>query len=612
MPAPPLPYRYPPAGPFWVSPSGNDSTGDGSQGNPWATIQKARDYIRTNNLNSTQIADLQVNVRAGTYSLATSGPITFGKLDGGFNGHRVIYKSYDGPGQAIISGGVAVTSWTLSSGSTYVATVPKAFWTMYENGNRSTSARLPKRALTPGFPSSFAPYFTCLTNATEPLNQMGYDSGDFNPAAYAVADLQVVVWPYFAGTTQLNWLTDTQQVQSINAGTTTLTFTNQSKFNPTRSRYFIQGVKDNLSDPGEWYLDRSGLNLSYIARDGAIGSQNIVVPQQSELVQFFGVSMQQGDRCENITWDGFAVQYTDFVPFYRNGYAYDFPTTTIQSPVPQPHIIDPTYDYFCSLPQFRTGAIHLKYAKGITINAPHVNNVGMHGIYAEAYVQSCVVSNPLIEKTGLSGIRFDGNYPGEGDYVNNNEVYNFKVLNSGELSGGASGIDVANSGSNLIHYGYMENGPRKAIWMFANFPLTNSLVYTRNNVVDHVYCKNWVQDSGDTGVIAMTALNTLSAGLNTNTVTQCIVDGVAAHPSASASLQPNGLFTDDYSSGQVFTNVQCINFHPGVSTQYRDNSGGAGPVLTNCSFLPNGLPDVSFDPALMDTANIGVTAGFPY
>ncbi|HEY2342232.1 MAG TPA: hypothetical protein VGH90_04335, partial [Chthoniobacteraceae bacterium] len=37
---------------YYVSPTGNDSTGTGTLSAPWATMGKARDYIRTNSLNA--------------------------------------------------------------------------------------------------------------------------------------------------------------------------------------------------------------------------------------------------------------------------------------------------------------------------------------------------------------------------------------------------------------------------------------------------------------------------------------------------------------------------------------------------------------------------------
>jgi len=609
-----LPYRYPESGPFWVAPGGSDTTGDGSQGNPWATIQKARDYIRVNKLNTVLRADMTVNVRAGTYSLALSGPIQFTAADSGSNGHSVVYKSYDGPGAAVLSGGVSVSGWTSQGGGEFTAALPNACWTFYENGTRSQSARLPKRSPGASFPCSFAPYFGTQNDGGS-NSTLQYLSTDFNPAAYAVTDLQVGIWPGGGW----HWLTDTIPVSAVNTGTQVMTLSQQAKFltwhagggglsGAATSRYWIQGVKDNLSAPGEWYLDRSTNTIWYIARDGTITSQTIVAPAQSELVQFFGAGTTS--RCSYVTLDGFAIQYTDFVPWYRSGYAVNAALQVIH-PSPQPHAIDPDYDYFASVPQFRIGAIHLRHCDHVTLTNCHVNNVGMHGIYAEGYFQQNTISNSWIEKCGISGIRFDGQYPGEGDIHKNNTISNFRINNVGELAGAGSGIDLAQSGSNLVQYGYIHDGPRKAVWVFADSGVTDtSNIYAHDNVVDHVLVEKMCQDSGDTGAVACSSLSSRGAGPYVqNTFSQMIVRNIQAHPSMT-DYPPNGLFFDDETFNQAATNVQ-VSSTQGIAMRYNAGTSGA-PVLTNCSFLSDGSANPSFNPALMDTANIGTTAAFPY
>lgn len=60
----------------YVSPSGNDNTGDGSQGNPWATIQYARNYVQQNyDLNFQYTVTYQV--QSGTYTAGcnANGPL---------------------------------------------------------------------------------------------------------------------------------------------------------------------------------------------------------------------------------------------------------------------------------------------------------------------------------------------------------------------------------------------------------------------------------------------------------------------------------------------------------------------------------------------------------
>src|SRR5678815_2444641 len=171
-----LPIRPLATGPFWVSPSGSDTTGTGSQANPWRQIQKAADYIRENKLNLVMSADITINVLAGSYS-----PVALGTLDSGFNGHRVRYVSSDGVGLAIIDAGVRITNWVQVSGTHYKASVPNVFWTVYENGVRSTLARLPKRVYDPDFPQSRQPYFA---SAADPnvLTRVQYDPLDVDPS----------------------------------------------------------------------------------------------------------------------------------------------------------------------------------------------------------------------------------------------------------------------------------------------------------------------------------------------------------------------------------------------------------------------------------------------
>jgi len=90
---------------YYVSPSGNDSTGDGSIGNPWKTLQKAHDYLRfTANWPANQ--DIRVYARGGVYQAAAA---TVATLDINFDQvgrlptstQRIIWQSYPGE-QAVI------------------------------------------------------------------------------------------------------------------------------------------------------------------------------------------------------------------------------------------------------------------------------------------------------------------------------------------------------------------------------------------------------------------------------------------------------------------------------------------------------------------------------
>ena len=178
----------------------------------------------------------------------------------------------------------------------------------------------------------------------------------------------------------------------------------------------------------------------------------------------------------------------------------------------------------------------------------------------------------------------------------------------GELAGHSTGLQIGNSGNNTIQRCQFSDGPRHGVWIYGSYNQPLTTVYTRGNLVDHCRFDRLCQDSGDTAGVYVESLSSLAGGpYNTNTWNQIIVDGCNADPSMT-DIAPNGVFTDDQTYGQSFTNVQCTNIQ---GDQHRAHNSGEH-TLTNCSFLANGLPNGSFNPALMDTANIGVTAGFPF
>jgi hypothetical protein len=66
---------------FNVATTGSDTTGDGSSGNPWATLQHAIDFV-SNNVDLNGFA-VQINVAAGTYAGFTASGAWVGAITGG-------------------------------------------------------------------------------------------------------------------------------------------------------------------------------------------------------------------------------------------------------------------------------------------------------------------------------------------------------------------------------------------------------------------------------------------------------------------------------------------------------------------------------------------------
>ena len=81
---------------YYVSPTGSDISGDGTLGNPWQSIGKARDTLQ--NLIS-QNGDIHVYLRGGRYFITNT--IAFATADSGMNGYYITYQSYASCGRRL-------------------------------------------------------------------------------------------------------------------------------------------------------------------------------------------------------------------------------------------------------------------------------------------------------------------------------------------------------------------------------------------------------------------------------------------------------------------------------------------------------------------------------
>ena len=107
---------------FFLSPTGNDNTGDGSISNPWASPFRAQQAVRDAialGINS----DIFVYLRSGLYSLAST--LEFTTLDSAPKGFTIHWSAYAGE-SPLLHGGAIVTNWKLidASRNLYSASLP--------------------------------------------------------------------------------------------------------------------------------------------------------------------------------------------------------------------------------------------------------------------------------------------------------------------------------------------------------------------------------------------------------------------------------------------------------------------------------------------------------
>ena len=123
---------------FYIATNGNDAN-PGTQSQPFATLEHARDFVCLHKLGAT--GPIQVCLRGGTYELQRT--FTLGPGDSGTAAAPITYRSYPGE-QAILSGGVQIhPNWSPYSGQIQVAVVGQWFNELFINGQRATRARSP-------------------------------------------------------------------------------------------------------------------------------------------------------------------------------------------------------------------------------------------------------------------------------------------------------------------------------------------------------------------------------------------------------------------------------------------------------------------------------------
>jgi hypothetical protein len=256
--------------------------------------------------------------------------------------------------------------------------------------------------------------------------------------------------------------------------------------------------------------------------------------------------------------------------------------------------------------------VFMENVDNIRFTECHVKNSGYAGFFIRKYAQDCAIRDCWIERLGTSGIYTDGNLPGDGDVLRDNDFGNNIINDWGQLAGDAAAIHLNQTGHCSIAQGEFFRGPRCGLEMTgAGYgSVTGADMYTRANVGYRLLIHHTNQEGGDSGAITFNFYS--NDGINS--ISQTIIRDVQAQPSM-LDAPPQAVFCDNSTgdpllpgSGQSLTDILAEDIQ---GNQFRTNDSG-GHVLTNCSFLANGSINPSFDPSQIDTDNIGVTDLNPY
>lgn len=297
---------------YYVSPAGSDSN-PGTINEPFQTITKARDVVRT--INSDMTGDIYVYLRGGTYNITST--ITFDTRDSGTNGFKIYYQAYQDE-TPVLNGATKVTGWTQHSGNIYKATLNRStkLRNLYVNDKR---ASMTKKTVTArggyGTYSVTAGQASWAWTGGSKSDGVQYNTSDVPAINSNKDDLEIV-----NGTTWNENIVCTRDV--ITSGSYRVLLLQQpygiiaqtpgwgAAFTASGT-HTIYNAFEFLDSPGQFYFDKTTKTLYYYIRPGEdMSTADVQAPVVDKLLDIAGTSTT--NRVKNMTFKGITFANTDY------------------------------------------------------------------------------------------------------------------------------------------------------------------------------------------------------------------------------------------------------------------------------------------------------------
>lgn len=419
-----------PAADFYVAVNGSDKwTGqlsaplkDGTDG-PFATIERAQQAVRQLRQSSPE-HPVTVMVRGGRYFL--SEPIVFTPDDSGTAESPVTYTAYPGE-NPVFNGGILLKGWKKDSTGRWILKLPEVesgewyFQQLFVNNERRYRPRLPKSGYF---------YIDGEVSGSKTIKWKGPDrfrfkQGDINPGWTNLHDIDLLCFHY--------WIMSRMRIASVDEQKNHVLLTGQTFADSwttalaKNGRYIAENVKEALSDPGEWYLDRKSGLLTYIPkRNEDIRKVEIIAPKLNQLLLLKG-DTDNRKWVENIRFHGLSFMHTNWVTPPEG-------SSIVQSEV--------TLD----------AAVSAVGARNCAFESCSVSHTGG---YAVEFGKACKfnrIENCRLTDLGAGGVKIGEVGPtGENDILaSHNSVINNLIAHGGRLHPAGTGVWVGSSPYNVV------------------------------------------------------------------------------------------------------------------------------------------------------------------
>lgn len=464
------------SGDLVVSTDGNDEN-PGTMALPLRTLKGAKEKLKNRKIQSSESDTVTVWFEAGTYLFEEE--IKFDADDF----QNVVYRSIPGE-EVFFTGTKEISDWydgEINGVKALVADIDTDkiyFRSLFRGEERLSVSVWPKEGV-------FTAKGADIEDALYPEDTTSYFK--LHTAFYAnkneimdfanVRDVNVRIMHY--------WCDDILPLRSVDVKTGRIEFRKPAAMTiKPDDNYVYENVREAVSQPGEWYLDRAEKKLYYIPCDGETAENLVLSAPVTE--SFLNI-----DKAENITFRGIKFINTD----------WDFVSGTLNIwPIDRTNPLLDEMEYEGTHPQASyevPGAITVKNAENINFINCIFRNISNTAIMFKENVQNCVVDACYFDKIGGNAVFV--NAPHRIPAVTKNiSVTNCEINEYGRIYNHSIGVLICHASdcvieNNEIHDGWYTAVSVGWVWGYAENPTDN--IQVKNNLIYNIG-NGWLSDMG--------------------------------------------------------------------------------------------------------------------
>lgn len=482
---------------------------------PLRTIQAAGDRVR-------HTRDARVEIEGGHYRLERplefrdpTAPDTNDILS------RHAFSPYDDRRPVYIDGSRRITGWRIDARGWWHATLPEVasgkwnFIQLWVNGER----RFRPRTTRNGYDLIVDQAAPSPEAAGKGFDRFVYKPGDLDPSWHNLGDVELLVVQ--------TWSMARMRIKSIDAASHVVTMTGHSASTagwsafPKGNRYIVENVREALGRSGDWYLDRSTGELTYVPKKGETPSKTDV----------------EAPVCRSLLID----EGTQQDMFYRLHFQY----TNWETPAEGHDYAQADIDVGAAL-EFR-GAV-----RPILLQC----SVEHTGAYAVSFDPGCL--SPAIQGCRLDDLGGGGVLIGATTGLAEHGVYamigNNRLVSGGRLHPAAVGVWIGDDAGNNITNNEIRDFYYTGVsvgWTWGYAPTHSG----HNNIADNI-----ISDIGQHVLSDMGGIYTLGdqhgTKLNGN-----VIHDVTCYAYGGWGIYPDEGSTDEVIENNVVYRCQSAGFH---------------------------------------------------